>query len=151
MEEIATIFLALDGWTWWIVAVLLFLLELLAPGVFFLWLGIAAVVVGISTLIVDWSWQWQVASFAVLSLISLILSRLFLVNRPIESDRPLLNRRAEQLVEREFVLTEALVAGSGRMPVDDTIWRVTGPDLAEGTRVRVTEVRDGMLVVEAVG
>ena len=81
MQELETIILALGGWTWWIVAVLLFLLELLAPGVFFLWLGIAAIVVGISTLLVDWSWQWQVASFAVLSLISLILSRMFLVTR----------------------------------------------------------------------
>lgn len=148
MEGPEGIFGALGQWTWWIVAALLFLLELLAPGVFFLWLGIAAVIVGLSTLIVDWSWQWQVASFAALSVISLILSRMFLANRPIDSDRPLLNRRAEQLVGREFVLDEELVRGAGRVRVEDTWWRVTGSDIAAGTRVRVTEVRDGLLVVE---
>lgn len=149
MQGIEALFEALNGWTWWIVAAVLFLLELLVPGVFFLWLGIAALAVGVSTLFVEWSWQWQIASFGVLSLVSVILSRLFLVRRPIESDRPLLNRRAEQLVGREFVLDEALVGGQGRLKVDDSFWRVEGPDLAAGTRVRVVGTDDGRLRIEA--
>ena len=86
-----------------------------------------------------------------LSLVSVILSRLLLVNRPIESDRPLLNQRAQQLVGREFLLDEPLHLGTGRVRVDDSLWRITGPDLDAGTRVRVTSVRDGVLVVEPVG
>ena len=37
--------------------------------------------------------------------------------------------------------------GRGRIRLGDTLWRVSGPDLAVGTRVRVTAVRDTELVV----
>src|SRR3990170_4073366 len=44
---------------WFIVAVALFVLETVVPGVHFIWFGLAAVIVGVLGLIVDFSWEWQ--------------------------------------------------------------------------------------------
>ena len=65
------------------------------------------------------------------------------------SDEPLLNRRGEQLIGQVVTLEEATVNGRGRARVGDSLWRVTGPDLAAGTRVRITGIDHGTLVVEA--
>lgn len=140
----------LGVWTWWVIAAVLLVLELLAPGVFFLWLAIAAAVVGANALFFDISWQMQIASFAVLSLVAVVASRLLLQRRPIETDRPFLNRRADSLVGQTLVVVEPIENGQGKVRVGDTLWMARGPDLPGGARVRVVEVRDGVLVVEPV-
>ena len=150
MDLIENLFSALGDWTWWIVAAVLLVLELLVPGVYFLWLAMAAAAVAISTLLVDWSWQWELVSFAVLSVVAIVLARILVVNRPIESDRPMLNRRGEALVGREFVLDEPIVNARGRVRVADSMWRVSGADCPANTKVRVVAVTDGVLEVEPV-
>lgn len=142
---------ALGSWTWWVIAAALLVFELLAPGVFFLWLAFSAAIVGGVSLVIDWPWQAQIAAFGILSLVSLVGSRMFLQKKPIETDRPFLNRRADRLVGREFVLGEAIESGEGRVRVADTLWQAIGPDLPKGTKVRVSDLRDGVLVVEPVG
>lgn len=139
---------SLGGWTWWIVAVVLFVFELLVPGVFFLWLGFAAVVVGLLELVVDMSWQVEVGLFAVLSVISLVLSRKFVSGGPAESDRPNLNRRMFNYVGQSFVLEQPIVNGHGELRIDDTIWKIKGKDAAAGTWVRLKDVKDLTFVVE---
>ncbi len=140
MQELVA---TLGDWTWWIVAAVLLVLELVIPGVFFLWMGLAAMVVGVLVLIVDISWQGQIAAFAVLSIIALIVSRYFFAGRRVVSDRPNLNRRMYDYVGRSFVLEAPIQNGTGTIRVDDTIWRVRGDDAAVGARVRITEV-DGL-------
>ncbi len=44
-------FISLGAWAWIILGVLLIGVELLAPGAFFLWLGLAAIVTGLLSLI----------------------------------------------------------------------------------------------------
>jgi hypothetical protein len=147
MDDFARIITALGEWTWWVAAVVLLVLELVVPGVYFLWLALAAFAVALSTMAFDWSWQWQLVSFAALSMISVLLARILVTNRPIETDQPMLNRRGAALVGREFVLDEAIVNGRGRVKVADSLWRVSGEDCPAGTRIRVTAVRDGVLEV----
>ena len=53
---------AFGSWTWWIVAGVLFLLELAMPGVIFIWLALAAVAIGIIAFFTDFSWQIQLVS-----------------------------------------------------------------------------------------
>ena len=148
MDDFDAMMGAFGGWTWWVVAGVFLVLELVVPGVYFLWLAVAAFAVALSTLVVDWSWQWQLVSFAALSMISIIMARILVANRPIESDRPILNRRGEALVGREYVLDEAIVNGRGRVKVADSMWRVAGEDCPAGTKIRVTGVEDGVLAVE---
>jgi hypothetical protein len=139
----------IDYWHWLIVAVVLVVLEVFSPGVFFLWLGVAAAVVGgILWLMPELSWQTQFVMFAVLSVVSIIVARVVLIRRPIETDEPTLNRRGEQYVGRVLVLTEAIENGVGKVRVDDTQWRVNGVDSPAGTRVRVTGVDGTVLRVE---
>lgn len=138
-------------WNWFLLGILLLCLELVAPGTFMLWFGVAALAVGLVSLLVDWSWQLQVVAFGVLSVISVGLSRQLLRGRQAKSDTPFLNQRAEAIVGRGFVLEEPIVNGRGRLSVDDTIWRIEGPDLPAGTPVTVSGASGSLLQVEKAG
>ena len=140
---------SLGTWDWFILAALLFLLEVLAPGMFMLWLGLAAVIMGIVASTIVLSWQVQLIGFAVLALVLVPAWRHFAtkVEKPAES--PFLNRRAEGYVGRIFTLDKPIVDGSGAVRIDDTIWRVSGPDCPAGSRVRVAGTDGANLLVEA--
>ena len=142
----------LEYWHWWLLGVTLLILELFAPGVFFLWMGVAAGLVGVLLLLQPTlDWQWQVLGFAGLSLAMIAVGRFWFKRNPIQSDLPNLNRRGEQYVDRVFTLGEAIVNGEGKVKVDDSTWKVQGPDCAAGTRVRVVGVDGVILKVESVG
>ena len=70
------------------------------------------------------------------------------VEKPV--DQPFLNRRADAFVGREFTLEKPIVAGNGTVKIDDTIWRLSGPDVPGGSRVKVVRADAATLVVEAV-
>lgn len=139
----------LDYWHWLIAAAVLVLLEVFSPGIFFLWMGIAAALVGgLLWLWPEMSWQLQLLLFGLLSIASVVSVRMILARRPIETDEPTLNRRGEQYVGRVLVLDRAIENGVGRVRVDDTQWRVQGEDCAASTRVRVIGVDGAVLLVE---
>lgn len=143
--------LPFGNWFWWIAAGLLLILELIAPGVFFMFLAGAALTVGILDTALSLGWRIELVLFAAFSLVFVLAGRPFLKKRHVfDSDRPNLNRRMYDYVGKNFVLSEPVVDGKGRLRIEDTIWDVRGPDLPQGSRVRVTGV-DGMrLTVEAV-
>ena len=136
---------------WAALAVALFAAEALAPGAFRLWMGIAAAAVFLTVWAFDgMSLLLQVILFVVLSFVSIQVYRTWFRQRARPSDQPLLNRRAEQLIGRVVTLDQAISAGVGRAKVDDAFWVVAGPDLPQGSTVRVVAV-DGMtLKVQAV-
>ncbi|MGO1003049.1 NfeD family protein [Lysobacter sp. CA196] len=137
--------------TWAAIALLLFAAEAMAPGAFMLWLGLAAAVVfGLVLVFPGLSVLAQVAAFVLLSFVSIQVYRTWFRGRERQSDRPLLNRRAEQLVGRVVTLERGIVQGSGRVQIADAYWDVIGPELPAGAAVRVIGT-DGMtLRVEAV-
>ncbi len=140
----------LGAWSWLILGTLLIILEIVAPGAVFMWLGIAAGLVGVIVFILpDLDWRWQFALFAVLSVASIFISRKYLKRKPIATDQPTLNRRAQQYIGREAILEQAITSGTGRIALGDGTWRVRGPDLPIGTRVKVVDSAGGRLVVEA--
>lgn len=138
---------SLGVWSWFILAGILFGLEIVAPGTFLLWLGFAAVAVGLVSLAIDWSWQFQLIAFAAFSLLSIVAWRWFGARGDAGGDRPFLNRRAEAFVGRVFTLERPIVDGAGTLRIDDTVWRVTGPDAPAGSRVRVASADGTTLVV----
>ena len=143
--------IALGVWNWLIVGAIFLALELFAPGAFMLWLGIAALAVGLISFAIDWSWQSQLVTFALLSLALVPAWRHYAPKVEKPTDSPLLNRRSESYVGRVFTLDNPIVDGIGRVRIDDTIWRVAGPDSAAGSRVRVVRAEGANLFVEAVG
>jgi membrane protein implicated in regulation of membrane protease activity len=124
-------------------------LEIVAPGVFLLWLGIAAAITGLIAYVAPGiSWQWEGLIFAILSIIIVWGWRAYLRRHPTETELPMLNRRGEQYVGRRLTLDEPIVNGRGQIKVDDSTWRVEGADLPAGTPVIVTGVRGTILNVE---
>lgn len=142
---------ALTPWHWWVLAVLLIILEIVTPGVFLLWLGLASAIVGgLLWLWPGMDWQWQLLGFALLGVFNILLVRRYLSFRPIQTDQPRLNRRGEQYIDRIFALDEPIINGFGKIRVDDSIWKVEGADAPVGTRVRVVGVDGALLKVEFV-
>jgi membrane protein implicated in regulation of membrane protease activity len=140
---------SLGSWNWFILAALLFLVEVLAPGIFMMWLGLSAILVGIISSAVVWSWQAQFIAFAVFAIASVPAWRYFArkVERPTGS--PFLNRRADGYVGRVFTLDKPIVDGFGTVRIDDSVWRVSGPDCPAGSRVKVARADGANLLVEA--
>ncbi|MHA6641508.1 NfeD family protein [Mesorhizobium sp. A623] len=136
----------LGPWTWMVLGIVLLGAEIVAPGIFLLWIGIAALIVGaISLLLWDagfWAWQVQVLVFLALSLLSAYVGKKLMGGRNQPTDQPLLNRRGEQMIGRTATLAEPIREGRGRVQLGDTFWRVSGPDLPAGTRVRVVSAAE---------
>lgn len=127
---------------WAVVALVLIAAEIIAPGAFMLWLGIAAAATCAIVLVAPGlGLAAQMVAFAVLSLLSVLAYLRFFRGRGHVSDRPSLNRRAEQMVGRVVPLMAPIVDGHGRAQIGDALWDVEGPDLPAGTRVRVVGVR----------
>lgn len=142
----------IEFWHWLIAAVVLFVLEIFAPGFVLLWLAVAAAVVGLSLLVLpDLSWQAQGLIFAVLSVVTVVGWRLIARKMPAETDHPTLNRRGQQYVGRRFTLDQDIVNGAGSLKVGDSRWNVRGDDMPAGTDVTVTGVDGNFLTVERAG
>lgn len=143
-------FITANGpWAWIVAGLVLLALELVVPGGFLLWMGISGIVTGLVGLFwaIGWPLQWLI--FGVLSLVSIALWVRWTRSRPSATDRPYLNRRAEQLVGQEAVLEQPIQQGFGRVVLGDTVWRVSGPDLPAGQRVRIVGSAGAVLQVEA--
>lgn len=143
----------LGPWAWWVLGIVLLILEVLMPGVFLVWIGIAAIVTGALSLLLweagFWTWHVQWLVFAALSLVSLFVGRRIVSTR-LASDQPHLNQRGQSLVGRTATLEQPIAEGRGRIRLDDTMWSVEGPDLPIGARVRVTASNGRDLTVEPV-
>src|ERR1700761_9204518 len=89
---------------WWLLALVLIGAEIIAPGFFMLWIGIAAAAMGVVVLVLpDLSFAVEVVLFVMLSLASCYLYWKFIRHvRDTLTDQPLLNRRAEQYVGRKY-------------------------------------------------
>nr|WP_245364640.1 NfeD family protein [Methylobacterium organophilum] len=121
--------------------------EILLPGVFLIWLGLAAVATGLAAAALPMPWQGQTLLFAGLAVALVALATR--LQRRGKGTGPELNRADRGLIGREGVLDEPIVRGAGRIRFDDTLWRVEGPDLPAGRRVRVTGIGGTVLRVEA--
>ncbi|HRJ69127.1 MAG TPA: NfeD family protein [Beijerinckiaceae bacterium] len=142
---------SLGSWGWLALGLLLIALEVLViPGGFLLWIGIAALVMGAIVALVAISWQLELVVFGLLALAASFLAWKLHHGRDRATDAAeTLHDRSSQLIGRRFALEEAIVDGFGRVRIDDTLWRVSGPALDKGAQVRVTGVDGATLVVSA--
>ena len=137
---------------WWILALLLIAGEVLLPGYFMLWIGLAAAAMGV----VLWAAPTlglltQAVWFALLAFAFCVGYARWL--RPwLERSSPgdeRLNRRGEQMIGQRYVLVEPIVNGRGKARVGDGQWLVSGPDLPLGSTVEVVAVEGTTLQVRA--
>lgn len=135
------LFADLQPWHWFILGIGLIILETVAPGEIFLWVGVGAIATGLITFgLTDLPWEQQSIIFAVLSVVAVYVGRTWFKRNATPSDHPTLNQRGAQYVGRRFTLNEPIVNGTGKMKVDDTTWKISGPDLKKGVHVVVTGI-----------
>jgi membrane protein implicated in regulation of membrane protease activity len=141
-------FTTLGTWNWLIFGVILMALELAAPGVFLFWLGLAALLVGLVSFAFTPSWQVQILMFAVFAAAAVpVWRRLARSHVAASADSPFLNKRADALVGRVFTLEKPIVDGTGTVRIDDTVWRIAGPDAPAGSRIRIVQADGARLTV----
>jgi membrane protein implicated in regulation of membrane protease activity len=141
---------ALGTWNWLIFGLVLMALELVAPGVFLFWLGLAALLVGLVSFAFHPSWQLQLLMFAAFATAAVPLWRRIARQKPGQNSNPFLNKRADALIGRVFTLDKPIIDGAGTVRIDDTIWRVAGPDAPAGSRVKVVQADGASLTVASV-
>lgn len=148
MQGVIGLFYGLGPWNWFILAVVLLILETVIPGVHFLWFGLAAIVIGFLGLVTGFAWQWQVLAFGLLSVLTVFWVRKYARPDVAISDLPDLNIRGQQYIGRSLVVEQAIHNGRGKVRVGDTLWAAEGPDVPAGEWVTVTGTRGTVLVVE---
>ncbi|EZP72709.1 Membrane protein [Sphingomonas paucimobilis] len=137
-----------DHWWWLVFAALLGIGEVLVPGVFLIWVALAAAVTGLIALALPLSVPVQFLIFAGLCLVAVWGGRRWYAANPVASQDPLLNDRTARLIGETVVVVEAIEGGHGRVRVGDSVWSCRGPDAPAGARVRITGADASILQVE---
>ena len=134
---------------WLVAAVALGIAELAAPGIFLVFLAIAAAVTGVVLLALPGlPVMLQLLSFAAWSAVAVLIGRRWYADYPVESADALLNDRAARLVGGQVTVATAIVDGHGRVTIGDGSWPARGPDAPVGARLRVVAVEDGVVLVD---
>jgi hypothetical protein len=135
-------------WFWIALGLFLSAAEIIAPGVFLIWLGLAAVITGIVAWALPIGVPLQVVIFALLAMFAVYAGKKYVKDNPIPEADPKMNRRGARLEGEIALVTQAIEAGTGRVKLGDSEWNVRGPDVAAGSRVRVTGADGAVLLVE---
>lgn len=135
-------------WLWLIAAGVLGIAEMIAPGVFLIWIGAAALLTGLVTWALPIPAIAQFLIFAAASLIAVYAGKRYLRDNPIASDDPLLNDRLARLVGQVVTAVEPVDETAGRVKVGDSVWSARGGPAASGEKLRVTGASHGVLTVE---
>ncbi len=147
MQTLSGLIEQFGPWLWFGVAVALFVLETIVPGIHLLWFGVAAGIVGLVALIAPVAWQWQLIAFAVISVATVFWVRRSSAPGVAKADLPNLNVRGAQYIGRTVTVIDAIIGGRGKVRVGDTVWGAEGEDAPVGAIVEVTGVHGTMLVV----
>ncbi len=141
-----------NHWFWFVLSLVLFALEMMIPGVIFMWLAFAGIAVGVLVLAIpSLGWEAQFIVFSVLGLISVYSGRTYLRKNPIVSEDENLNVRGSRYVGRSYELERELINGEGKVRIGDTLWLVRGDFEGKvGTSVKVVDTDGVVLIVEPV-
>ena len=150
MSESESLIGAINFWHWFILGGLLVMVEVFAPGAYFLWLGMAAAETGAVLLVATGlSWEFQFLIFAVLAVANVVMARVLMRKHPLATDRPGLNLRGREFIGRTLVLDKPIVGGAGRAKLGDSTWKISATeDLPAGASVRVVDIDGIVLKVE---
>jgi inner membrane protein len=134
---------------WLSIGVILCAAEMFLPGVYLLWIGVAALATGAAAWLLPLPIAAQMVLFGVLAVAALFAGRRWSANQAIESDDPLLNDRVGRLVGQPVEVVEAIAHGRGRVRVGDGVWTATGEDAPVGAQLVVIGADNGVLKVAA--
>jgi len=136
-------------WTWWIIAVVLIILEVPAPGTFFLWMGASAGIVGVALLLFpELTWELQLTLFSALSIVTILLSRRYLQKN--KGDHSKLSQRGKRYIGTTVTVVETITNGIGKVRIEDTLWRARGADTVIGQRVKIVAIEGATFEIESI-
>jgi membrane protein implicated in regulation of membrane protease activity len=144
------IFDAMTFWHWLVFGAILMALEIMVMGMFLLWIGLSAIVVGaIMFVFPSLSWPVAISVWAVLSVASVVGWVGYRKKHPAPAQNNGLNQRGTELVGQEYTLSAPILNGKGEVRAGDTMWRVVSDtDIPGGTRIRVIGLDGTSLRVE---
>ncbi len=138
-----------QGAAWMSLALLLLAGEMLLPGVYLLWLGVAALLASsVAFILPDLGFPLHGTVFALSAIVSVYVANRFFYGRDGEPDDNDLNKRGETYVGQIFEVISPIENGRGAIRVGDGRWLAQGPDADIGTRMRVTRVEGTLMIVE---
>lgn len=135
---------------WIIIGILLLCVEMLAPGMYLMFLGGAAIATGLLGFALALPLTAELLVFAILSVLSVYVAKRWLDVYPILSDSPLLNARIAQMIGQTVTVVERIEHGAGRVKVGDSVWSASGPDAPVGAKMRIIGAEGNCLEVEPV-
>jgi membrane protein implicated in regulation of membrane protease activity len=137
------------AWLFTIGGVILLIAEVVAPGFFLLFVGVAALVTGVLALLLGLGLIPQLAIFAVLAYLSVHFGgRRFYAARYDYTSAPDLNDPTRRLLGRVVTVVQAVDSHGGRVKLGDSEWSARGAPAAIGERVRIVDVDGNCLKVE---
>ena len=136
-------------WAWAILAGILGLAELHAPGSYLVWVALGAALTSVIAALFEVSLEGQLGAFAAASALSCVAGYFAYrrLHRRRRGEMPL-NERGQAMIGARGTVCEAFVNGCGKVRLGDGVWLADGPELAEGTPVIVSAVRGTRLVVQ---
>ncbi|MFN2260298.1 MAG: NfeD family protein [Parasphingopyxis sp.] len=135
---------------WIIVGILLLCVEMLAPGMYLMFLGGAAIFTGLLGFALPLPLTAQLLILAIASVLSVYVAKRWLDVYPILSDSPLLNARIAQMIGQTVTVVDPIEHGNGRVKVGDGVWSASGPDAPAGAKMRIIGAEGNCLAVEPV-
>lgn len=136
-------------WYWLLAALLLLILEILVPGIFLLWIGLGAALVGLFLLL----WpnagpEWQLFALACSICLS-VGAGLFWQRKLLRREPATVNRGLEEYLQQTAQVSQSFNQGHGRIRIDDSSWpaRCEQP-VDSGQLVKIIAIDNGLFVVQ---
>src|SRR4029453_14903412 len=107
------------GWIWAIAGILLLMAEIVAPGFFLIFVGIAAVLTGLFTLLFDLGLAPQLILFAVYALLAVMIGKRWYGEPRGKDERHAINDPANRLKGRTVIVVADVDDHGGRGRVGD--------------------------------
>jgi membrane protein implicated in regulation of membrane protease activity len=133
---------------WLALGVFLCAAEILVPGMFLIFLGLAALITGLTVWAVPLAVPFQIVLFVGLAFLAVFVGRNFIRQNPVEAADPKMNKRGDRMAGETATVVEALSDGTGRVKHGDSEWLARGPDAAKGAKVRINGSDGAVLIVE---
>jgi membrane protein implicated in regulation of membrane protease activity len=135
-------------WQWLLAGFMLIIAELVMPGAFLLWIGVATfLMAGLILIYPEISLSLQLVIFGLIAPVVMLAGRRLFRNFSLQTGPSVLNRRGHQLIGQTIVLDVPILHNHAHVTVGDSKWRVQGPDLPAGDTVKVIAIEGNMLIV----
>lgn len=137
-----------DGWLWAIGGLLLLIAEVIAPGFFLIFVGVAAIATGAFTLLFDLGLAPQLILFVVYTAVAVLLGKRWYAEPDHNPEEVRLNDPSNRMIGRTVTVIAAVDDHGGRVRVGDGEWNARGGPAEAGERVTITGVDGNCLKVE---